>query len=374
MEIKENPIRINRERNGCHVTVNTHICANEIKLLLEKFADEVSDIFVPAEILWDGNAYSFYIRHRQSLKEYLCRYEITVKDFNKLISKISKLIILTGKMNVSKESIVFNYDCVFIGKNFDNLEFVYVPGIDKDENFTGISDLLTVLAIHIKYENEKEEAFVKNTIQNVMEWEKGKNEFYFINETNRIISEKEKKYKNGKLKSWYPFVLFQIAAGFLIIMFLFMKSFNGINLFVWIIGLLFIISVDSFLIPKKNSKNNALYLKGTNLVAGKIIDIKDKSVLIGRNETTSSVYIKNAFVSRKHAEFYKKGDKYYIKDLFSTNGTYLENNKIDPNVEYVLQNKNEIMLGTSDVIFSVHKYNTIKILSDRIKGYLFAKR
>jgi len=358
MEVKENPIRINRERNGCHVTVNTFKNTNEIKFLLEKFADEVSDVFVPAEILWDGASYSFYVRHRQSLKEYLCRYEITIKEFQKLFSRIAKILIVINKMKIPKEAFVFDYDCVFIGKSFETLEFVYAPGAYNSENFTGISDLLTVIAIHIKYDNEKEESTVKNIIQNVIEWEKGNNDNYFVTETSNILSVNAKKYATGTLKSWYPFVLFQITAVVSFIMFLLLGLFNDKNYFIWILVCIFIICVDYLLIPKKNKSNNNLYLKDNNKLSSKLIAINDEVILIGRDEKKSTVYIPNIFVSRKHVEVYKKDNQYFIKDLFSTNGTYLENCRIYPNVEYILHNKSKIMLGTSDIKFTIQNLKT----------------
>ncbi|MBD2770561.1 FHA domain-containing protein [Iningainema tapete] len=51
------------------------------------------------------------------------------------------------------------------------------------------------------------------------------------------------------------------------------------------------------------------------------------------------------FVSRLHAEIYVKLNTYYIVDLSSSNGTYLNNIKLEPRKPYPLQFGDKIDLG-----------------------------
>ena len=55
--------------------------------------------------------------------------------------------------------------------------------------------------------------------------------------------------------------------------------------------------------------------------------VKDEMV-IGR-DTASDIVISDAEISRRHARIYKLGDSYMIEDLGSTNGTWIDGEKIN---------------------------------------------
>ena len=50
-------------------------------------------------------------------------------------------------------------------------------------------------------------------------------------------------------------------------------------------------------------------------------------------------------VSRRHARIKLREVRMTVEDLGSTNGTYLNNVRLDPNVEYPLSEKDELRLG-----------------------------
>jgi len=67
-----------------------------------------------------------------------------------------------------------------------------------------------------------------------------------------------------------------------------------------------------------------------------------KIITIGRDENNDIVIRDDPLVSRKHALIEKDGDKYYIMDKGSTNGTYLNNNPI-PRCERVKLKKGDVI-------------------------------
>lgn len=78
------------------------------------------------------------------------------------------------------------------------------------------------------------------------------------------------------------------------------------------------------------------------------LQLKKEITSIGRDEK-NDVYLKNPSVSRKHCQIVKKGRMFYIEDLDSTNGTYV-------NDEMILWRKglnddDEIMVGKYTLIF-----------------------
>ena len=70
----------------------------------------------------------------------------------------------------------------------------------------------------------------------------------------------------------------------------------------------------------------------------KCVEIISVRTVIGSLENTADIIIDNRRISRRHAELIVDGDKIYIKDLKSTNGTYINDNdeKITPFMEYRL--------------------------------------
>lgn len=64
---------------------------------------------------------------------------------------------------------------------------------------------------------------------------------------------------------------------------------------------------------------------------GLMIEIEDDRAVIGRG-AQSDIVLKDTIASRQHAEIYRRetdnGDEYFIKDLTSTNGTYLNETRL----------------------------------------------
>lgn len=73
---------------------------------------------------------------------------------------------------------------------------------------------------------------------------------------------------------------------------------------------------------------------------------------IGKMEGVTDYQICNNAVSRKHADILKEQSKYYIVDLGSTNGTYLNGKRIQPGVKEVLSEGMFVKFANSE--FKIH--------------------
>lgn len=82
--------------------------------------------------------------------------------------------------------------------------------------------------------------------------------------------------------------------------------------------------------------------------SGSIFKIEKPSVTIGRAE--ADFILNDGEASRQHATIEIKGEKYLIKDLNSTNGTFVEGRKIR---EADLDNQSEFRIGSSTLMFIV---------------------
>ena len=79
---------------------------------------------------------------------------------------------------------------------------------------------------------------------------------------------------------------------------------------------------------------------------GKSFHLEGQVVTVGRGPE-SDIQIRDNSVSRKHMEIIRKGEKYFIKDLASKNGTYVSNAQIKPGKELEIEPGVPIAAGKS---------------------------
>ena len=76
----------------------------------------------------------------------------------------------------------------------------------------------------------------------------------------------------------------------------------------------------------------------------------DASSVIAGNSDAVDIKLENRFVSRRHFQVRFDSDVFYISDLGSTNGTYLNGNKLNPNEEQILRDGDMVGLGVDEVL------------------------
>ncbi len=87
--------------------------------------------------------------------------------------------------------------------------------------------------------------------------------------------------------------------------------------------------------------------KGDRKDVGKTYPIDERGAVIGRNtpQAAPDIAINGDFVSRRHAEITFARGRYLITDLGSTNGTSVDQRRIEPGRPYVLSHDDVIGLG-----------------------------
>jgi len=83
------------------------------------------------------------------------------------------------------------------------------------------------------------------------------------------------------------------------------------------------------------------------------IVINKPSFIIGRLEGQVDYVHSNNAIGKVHAEIITRDGCYYLKDLNSKNGTYINGKRIDSNKEYEIKNNDKITLANSEFIFIV---------------------
>ena len=91
---------------------------------------------------------------------------------------------------------------------------------------------------------------------------------------------------------------------------------------------------------KKKAPNKAAVVEGANL-KGKSFDLGTE-LIIGRGEKCH-VVLDDSYVSQVHARIFSKDDSYLLEDLGSTNGTYLNRQKVTAPTE--VQRGDRVKIG-----------------------------
>jgi hypothetical protein len=85
-------------------------------------------------------------------------------------------------------------------------------------------------------------------------------------------------------------------------------------------------------------------LEGPN--KGQSFDLKGKTTHIGRSHE-NHIQMKDRFVSRKHLEISRRNSKFFLKDLKSENGTFVDGEPIKPGKELEVKEGLPISIGMS---------------------------
>lgn len=83
------------------------------------------------------------------------------------------------------------------------------------------------------------------------------------------------------------------------------------------------------------------------------INITKESFVIGKSKKCDYTLVGNNTVSRQHVMFICKKGQWYIKDLNSSNGTYVNNERLEPDKEQMLMQEDAIRISNEEFKFSI---------------------
>ena len=74
----------------------------------------------------------------------------------------------------------------------------------------------------------------------------------------------------------------------------------------------------------------------------------DHSLSVGRHRK-NDIVLKDHFISKEHARIIKEGDQFYLEDLHSANGTYLNGYRVDEVIP--IHDKDIVSFGDAEFLF-----------------------
>ena len=138
-----------------------------------------------------------------------------------------------------------------------------------------------------------------------------------------------------------------------------LKYFFMTVIYAFIFGIIRLIYLDikSMSRQKEKPAEDLPYLKVINrrdLLEFKVQDsyVLDGSLTIGRSKK-NQIIINDPFLSTQHARFVHEEDSYLLQDLQSTNGTYVNGDRVGKEPA-LLKNGDRVSIGQTDFLF-VHE-------------------
>jgi len=92
-------------------------------------------------------------------------------------------------------------------------------------------------------------------------------------------------------------------------------------------------------------------------------DLANDDIFIGRSPD-NDIQVKDITVSRKHLRITKKEGRYFVKDLGSKNGTYVDGNYIKPDIDIELKKSVPIVIGMSVICLGKECLDSVSTLKD----------
>ena len=94
-----------------------------------------------------------------------------------------------------------------------------------------------------------------------------------------------------------------------------------------------------------------------------------ESVTVGKDTDVmgrlpeNDVFVDEPVVSRKHAEIVRSDDGYFLRDLKSTNGTFVNSDRLQAEGDQLLRDGDEIRLGNGEISFTFRHFaaSTLKM-------------
>jgi len=96
-------------------------------------------------------------------------------------------------------------------------------------------------------------------------------------------------------------------------------------LYIFLFGFIYIAWKSVFPIMRKSASNQKLILK--NIITKAVFASKSREIYIGRSED-ADLKVDDESISNLHSRFYWKNMQWWVEDLDSTNGTFLNDERL----------------------------------------------
>ncbi len=114
-----------------------------------------------------------------------------------------------------------------------------------------------------------------------------------------------------------------------------------------------------------------IVVKLKDKLVNELILQKDSITTIGR-DPSNTIHLVNPAVSRFHAKIVSIDDEFYIEDLKSSNGTFVNDKMIPLTSE--LTNNDKITIGKYTLLFTDQTTESQEVVTDKVEETIFVRR
>lgn len=343
-----------REMNRNYLVLTQPTDNYEIEMICNNSIDGFARV---KKIEWDDEKYLYYdVTARQPIDKAFSKRKIGMQEMQEILYALDNIAKETKRFLLDSNNVLISPEYIFWDMKEDKIEWVFYPGnsiytMNEFAEFIlermDTSDTEVVKMAYELYRRVKDTPYVENDYYDLLKDVEIKEEKIDTIYSEEIITpypeENNKPQKNSKFKD-------KLSK-------LFVKKKVNVKQEEWLQEET---SFDKYFesIEINNTDETtclSAFDSGVHklvAVAGGMSDVElnDYPYLLGSRKDSVDIYINDKAVSRMHAQIVKREEEIYIIDLSSTNGTYVNNNKIMGN-ESIIKTGDELRLGNSFFTF-----------------------
>ncbi len=328
-------MRIDRERGCCRITFDSELLLPDLQKQIGRCAEQVDGLLSSGELLREGEHYVYCVRHRESLQSFLEHQIFDLTHFVQLLRRLRVFLEAICQQSIAVYDCIWDVDCLFVGNDIQELDVVCIPNLGT---VCRISDLLAVVSLRV-YETELPALQALSDVIGVFSvWE------------DQVLSKGE-----------YTADPFHEAERRLL------PFCRESNRFVQGIRRALRVFAEEQKVPAKEvpvvmPKGTHLYLEGIGVMKGRKVCVdaaKDLDetgrLLLGRGSVLASFVFCYGVVSRKQASLSYQDGQWFLTDMASVNGTYLNGTRMESGRTYRLEPGNTVYFAREEIGFRVRK-------------------
>ncbi len=335
-----------------------YVTDNQVELDTFKYnmLATISEGILPCRILNEETlVLSYRVDGLITFEQYLLNNNITIEHIMEIFSKINQILIDLGDYLLDVKSVSFGRQNVFIDKKREQPFLIYLPIKPVEDGYDyrkWLIDVLKTISGKVNsgyliselfsYINSAEfcvegfQILLENQLLNPSKNEEIRHDNF--EEKPVIQRDLEKKIQNNYVKS-----IKQLQKG-----------------------------RKTKLKRKKERKENLddftdeycdattvlapISIKTPHLILGdsnKSVPLNKSNMILGRQDGNVDILIENKTVGRKHCKFVKNGDSFSVIDMFSRNGTYVNDCRVDVERPMALNNGDAIRVANVELKYCV---------------------
>jgi len=110
---------------------------------------------------------------------------------------------------------------------------------------------------------------------------------------------------------------------------------------------------DDAIVLDNVQHSKSITLRGESPEVIPIILTENTEIVVGRSPN-ANVVLNNSYISGQHvALLNSNGNIIVVKDLNSTNGTYIDGQRLEPQMPFTLRTGQRLILGSEDIVYTI---------------------